>query len=715
MNLLHYIDNEVPWNWPADCGEWDTVSKTGSSTIGPSADAAFDERGFMGLRFAGDADGNTASVFKAFGAGNETLALGLWLRAGALPTNGSYSQSIRVNAPGLGDLFTGRVLKIDESTWRVGVYAKEDDGSNHYMASSDLSVDRWYYVVFLAHSGSGDGWFKLYVDGVEDASATSLDNDARVLGAQFLYLGNQGWGYHANAVYDFDEIKIATEYPEPCVPAPADEYPSATRMVVLYRQASSDSREFADYCVEELGVPRCNLIGLPNASANETLADYAAFGAEVEDGIADYFALNPTVAANCTCFLIGYGVPGYFTHGGIRHSAASRLMNYGTAFSSGAANPLYNPATVQRLSKTALGGKYLAARIDAATLAAAKAIVDRGLAVWRLAVLAEADKLYSDDADYIASLPCQRLRIVTGGMAQFADDAFVFGDTGTPSFSFGTAGSRAAFVDTSAEAAESLRSGSSPCRTALLYHYAAAVGSAETAETLDAESFFEMLRIGGTFAEAVAVATEKLDYTAVPAGNPLMTVAFCLGGYNVYRGVGGPEAIDWEQPIAYMRQDTQVATVPLAISAGEKHILAVRAVSPAGTEERNTHVLAYAEVDAGGSLLPPPLLAPSDLTAEVQSDASVVVGFNHHAPPGYTTATEFDIFSDAGTGTLNLQTPVASIYEVRPQQIDFEVVLMPPVLPVKLAVRASSDERPGPLSRIITVANVRAPAAPALL
>jgi len=483
-------------------------------------------------------------------------------------------------------------------------------------------------------------------------------------------------------------------------------------MCVLYRSASADSVEFADYCAAELGVPRCNLVPLPNATADETLADYATFQAEVENDLAAWLALNPTVAANVTTFLVGYGVPGCFTHAGVVHSAASRLMHYGSAFSSGAPNPLYNPSTVERLTATALSaaGVYLACRIDADTLAHAKEIVNRQSSIVNLQ---DADTLYSDDAAYLASLPCQRLRIVTAALGEYANDAFVFGDTGTPSF--GAAGSRVCFVDDSADAADTLRAASELFDAIVTNGYAAGLGFSSLTSNLSPLAFFEMLRVGGTLAEAFCVAIASLDYTAVPIGSPLMTVAFQLGGYNVYLGKGSPDMIDWDQAIAYTRYNVEAITINVPLMEGQKHVLAARAVSHLGVEEHNTHVLSYVELDAEGNLLPRPMSAPSEITTDIQGDGSLVMSFSYRPPTGFAPADAFEIFSDGGTGTVDLEEPVATLSNVEPHQTDFEVLLNVESFPVKLAARGLKGEQNGPLSRTITVALSPAPLSPVTL
>lgn len=717
MSVLHYIDNEVP-----AFGEWTSVTENGGSTIVQSAAATFPERGSLGLRTT-IVGANTAYAVKDVSISIDAAGsvwVGFWLRMAAFPAV-IYPLKIYSAAPNC-------LLRVGltSSGWVMGKVYNDAGAVSTVYSTWAIGLDRWTYIAVELRRAStniaADGGVALYVGGELVDSRYDVDNFDRATDVGELCAGVVSVPQDGTVV-DLDEFKIATAYPEPHSPTPADEYPSAARTVVLWRRASSDSREFADYCVTELGVPRANLCPLPNASASETLADYATFQAQVETDLAAWLAVNPTIAANCSCFLVGYGVPGYFTSGGEKHSATSRLMNCGTAFSSQTANPLYLGSTgvpPVRLTKTALGGKYLATRIDADTLANAKGIVDCGLQIVNLTALPETDKLYSDGATYRASLSCQKLRMIAAALDTYADDAFVWGDTGSPAF--GAAGSRVCFADNSADSADTLRAASELFTAMVTNGYAAGLGFSATPCTppggpggLRPTPFFEMLRLGGTFAEAVAVAAQYLDYTTVAAGSPLMTVVFQLGGYDLYSGIGTPEAIDREQPTAYLREGEQTRALQFAMIPGIKYVLSARAVSPSGVQECNSHVLAYAEIDDLGQLSPPPLSRNTDVTAKRHRDGYVVVGFSYRADFGFAAADAFDILSDSGTGTLNLDTPVANVSDVDPRQTEFEVVVPAAALPAMFSVRARVGDQTGPISRIVTVAAGPAASPPTLL
>ncbi len=724
MTLLHYIDNEVPWDAPSHYGEWDAIVENGGSTIVQFAAAAHPDRGGTGLRVTVADTGLTAY------AGGEdlgftiapggTIYLGVWLNLRTVAT-GSTGVVNLYNSSGLG---VG--LAYITSAHALQCYAVIDGGGvADTPATGPIDALDWVYYVVAIHRAatnvSADGYVAHYLNGVYAGSSALVDNYDIAASLDKIWIGCTG-NSSAGFVLDFDEIRLAESYPEPFVPAPEGEYLTARRLCVLYRPADDDSCEFARYCADEMGVPRANLIPLPDATDDETLADYAAFQTQVENGIDAYFALNPTVAANCAAFLVGYGVPGYFMHAGAKHSATSRLNHYGTAFSSGTDNPLYGgeagmPEHRLAVSLLRSHGLYLATRCDADTLAGAKALIDRAGTVAALAQLPDSDKLYSDDSVYRASLACRHLRIQSADYADFTElsnDAFVLGHaTGV---TFGSAGSRVAFADTSAESASSLRIGGEACRSALFTAgYAAAMGFAESAETFDAESFFEMLRIGGTFAESALVASAKVDGAGVAVGSGLLTVNFQQAGTNVYLAEGDLEQVNWNAPAGYARAGEETPEVHATLAAGRRYVLAVRKVSQHGVEERNTHVIAYVELDEQGSLLSPPLAEPADVTAELQPDGAILLGFSYVPPAGFASATSFEVFSDAGSGTLNLQTPVATITDVGAGRTDFEILVTPVSLPTKLAVRAVAAGRIGPLSRVVTVAAGAAPSAPLLL
>jgi len=709
MAVLHHIDNEV-----AGPAEWNAIVETGAATIIQTPDAAFPGRGRLGLRATVITAGHLAYAQKTV---NHTLAagasvyVGVWIKVQSLYPS-------------------GRILELGSAAWTatlyftagvLRLYIANDAGISSYDTLVWPGAGEWFYaVVKLTRASSNvasDGSVEAWINGAAAGSVTGIDNYDRAPNVQYMRAGLIAYTNFA-PVIDFDEIKIGTSYPEPYVPTPETDYLEPARLCVLYRTASSDSRDFADYCAERLGVPLANLIPLPNATADETLADYATFQAEVENDIAAYFTLNPTVASNCCGFLIGYGVPGYFTVGGVSHSATSRLNRYGTAFSSQTDNPFYQRQT--RITATELGaeGLYLATRIDAPSLDDAKDLLDKAISVNSLEALPETDVLNTDDEDFSRQDHYQEPLLVRSTDMEILQNSGFFFGSDTNLQTIYSSGSRVSFVETSSDCASSLRS-TSTWLTQSLFNagFASALGSAdEPFDAFDIGSFFGTLLSGGTIAEAFFASTSRLDSTNVSVGSPLLEVnRFPKRGHKLYIGMGGLESIDWQNPIAYARQDAATLTLPVSLQPELPYALVARAVSALGVEERNTHVLTYVEINGDGDLQPTPLAALQDVTVEVESQQSIILGFSWSVPAGWSNATEFEVFSDNGTGELDLQNPVATVTDIDTRQSDYEVHLTPQTLPAKFAVRARCDSEIGPLSQTVTASLQPSPTAPALL
>lgn len=648
--MAYLSDFEVP-----GLGEWDGVVENGTSMCVQRADAAWPERGKLGLRVATTV-GNTAYVQKddvglAIASGT-TAYLAFWLYLRAAPVGGLTGALLMKNSVPQ-SLFQIR-FRTNGVAYLIGYF---DAGSQAMGNTIDLR-GRWHHVVVeVKHSASG--WVKLYIDGALVGTLTG-DNTARADAFQQLQLGCFQYG-RADYVADFDEVTYGTSYPEPFAAEPADEYLSLERTVVLLRRGSADSLAFGDACVERLGIPRANLCPLPNAGATETLADYATFQSEVETDLAAWLSRHAIAAGRCMSFLVGYGVPGAFTVAGVDHSATSRLMNYGSVFSSGAANALYNPTTVARLTHTALqaAGQYLATRIDADTLAHAEAILDAGLAVSGMPAVPEADWLFTDEADFAASLVRQHLRIQPSDeMDSIADAAALWGISTYPA---AASGSRAVACETYGSSASTLRSGSSQLGHDLLNAgYAAGMGSAETAEAFDAESFFEMLRIGGSFAEAAAVAQAHVDYTGVAAGIPGMTVAWQAAGYDWYLGAVDPSACsDENSPDAHTRAGDGGVDLALALSEDTDYWLACTAVSNSGVVSALS-LKRKLRIEGGALVGPPPNdVAWAALEAIADGYVRLTTYYNAFAAEGAAVALQVAPYAGGSADWANLLSTIA--------------------------------------------------------
>ena len=329
MSLLHYLDFEPPL---ADEG-W-TVVEVGASTALRLAAAAFPERGSNGLRVTIDSTSPayvTRSLSDVIDAGT-WFAFGFWLNARTMP---GTNYSLILGGKAATSWWEIAVALNSNGTLRA--YCQDDASATKW---TDLTVaigtDEWHYVVWMAKRATSDvaadGVLAIYLDGQLADDTTGIDNYDTYPSLTDIRVGI--WGNPKDGtVLDHDEVKFATgatvaaAYPEPYSPTAAStELSEAARTLVFYRQGSADSLEFADYLVTQLSIPRSHRVPLPNATSTESLASYATFESEVEDDLNAWLAVNPVIAAKVSTFIIGYGVPGYFSSGGIIHSAASRLM-----------------------------------------------------------------------------------------------------------------------------------------------------------------------------------------------------------------------------------------------------------------------------------------------------------------------------------------------------------------------------------------------------
>ncbi len=692
MTTLYYIDNEPAW------GEWTSFSQPAGS-IARTTEAAWPDRGAFGLRQSN----GQAYATKIFAptieiTPGESVFVGLWIKVRSHATG---PNAIDFSLFGYGGGVLAESQPMSDSTRQI---TPHDDSGALAAGNATYTLDRWEYLaveIQRADTKAADnGLCRMYRNGQPAATWTGLDNYD--LAAQLTSFSIGQLDTDAVFAADFDEVKVSQAYPEPYAPSPQSDYLEPCRVVALYRASDGDSEAFGDYCVEQLGLPMSNLCPLPNATATETLADDATWSAQVEDDLSAWLARHPAIASQAMCFLVGYGVPGYFYRDGELISATARLMHFGAA-SAATANPLYGRTT--RIAKTDLeaAGVYMACRIDADTLAHAKDIVDAAVRVAALPAPGDEDYLVASDSNLTRSLVAQKTRLRRSNAFAGEPAAIAVGDLSTLG-SLPATGSRAVAVET-AQPADTLRAASNPPADALIAKgWAAAMGLAElSGEQIDPQAFLEIFLAGGAMAEAALSACEYVDGAATPCGAPCMPVAFAQAGFNIYHGLDDEQAIDWSTPVAFARSDDSLYDAPLALAAGLRHVFGIRAVSAYGIEEINTNVLAYADISSGGVLLLPPLPRPSKVVALGQTNETTILTFSCLATSELVPADSFDILSDHGTGMIDTSSPVATVTASNTQQNQFEVTIPPGASPEKLAVRARSGERLGALSRIVTI------------
>ena len=139
------------------------------------------------------------------------------------------------------------------------------------------------------------------------------------------------------------------------------------------------------------------------------------------------------------------------------------------------------------------------------------------------------------------------------------------------------------------------------------------------------------------------------------------------------------------------------------IAVGQRHLFGARAISQGGIEEHNCEAMAFAEVDGQGQLVGPPLVVPSELTAELISLNSVRVGFSCYATAGRVMPSSFEILTDNGTGTLDLQTPADTVPVVDAAQTQYAMTICVGSLPCMFAVRPRLGDASGWRTGAVTV------------
>jgi len=712
MSLACYIDAEVP-----SLGEWSSVVQTGGSLFTQTPAAAWPARGKAGFR------AQRVTTGLCYARRDSTLALapggaihvGFWQRWDSLPTGSDYTLHELLSTAPAGEDAAIRFSTAGAIRWMV----RNDAGASLYTDwSAALPAGTWNHVVVALGRAttnvSSDGWASLWVDGRLVGTIAGIDNYDRFDCNPGLIVGRR-WTASVNFTLDLDEIKVGATLAdvEPFAPEPLTDY-NEPRRTVLIVPDTADGRTFAADCFAA-GIPRANVCYLSTVGT-ETLADYATFQTQIETPLAALLASRPVVASRVTTFLIGPGVPGFFNSGGVTYSATSRLMRYGTAFNPDSANPLYAPSVVSRpsISDLRTSSVYLCSRIDADTIANAQSVLAAGLTL-SAQKLAENDVLYTDDPIYSRDDHyAEPLLPRSNALANIENAALVAAD-GSAVQTLHSTGSRAVFVSRNGDSCPTLRSASGwPAQAVLNCGFAAALGFADAACDFHVDAFLRMLLVGGSVAEAFAVAVTKLDHTSVAVGWPGLTVSFPKRGRKIYAGLGGLEAIDFDQPLAYARPDQDTLSLPLPALAGQKHVLLSRNVSASGVEERNTHTLAWLELDAAGEatpLAPPP---PFDLSAEVEMPDTVLLGFSWRAEDGWAEAEHFEVFADTGGG-FDLENPIATVECSAGGPGDFETRLDGLTLPAWLAVRAVGAGRAGELSAAVLVPAYPAPQAPELL
>jgi hypothetical protein len=185
-----------------------------------------------------------------------------------------------------------------------------------------------------------------------------------------------------------------------------------------------------------------------------------------------------------------------------------------------------------------------------------------------------------------------------------------------------------------------------------------------------------------------------------------------LAGQYIYAGIGSPSQIDWQGPLGWAPASCSTAKINLPLQPSQKYACGVRAISAEGTEEHNTHIVCFAEVDTAGSLQPAPLPIPRDIVARRIDSDLVRLGFTSQAGPGYATPASFDILWDSGSGMIDENNPHGTLAVTEPDQAEFIADIAASTFPSKFALRPRLGTQLGPISDIVTIAQNRQPPPP---
>ncbi len=501
--------------------------------------------------------------------------------------------------------------------------------------------------------GFTNGYTEMYVDGVF-AAGGNVANYSRVDQFGLTVLGRVAYG-NAGTQMRYRNFLIGDTLDDvTLIPSePTAETFCAQRTMLVYRAGDANGFSFACYAAENYGIPYCNIVPVP-CNDNEYVLDLNTFQNQVENPLKQWLADRPLLAEQITCILLCPGVPGYYGVAGKYHSATARLNNIGFEKDGITVNPL--AGATQRVTRSTLGpGRYMVTRIDADSLIDSKAILD-------------------------------------------ATDSEIC-------------------IDNAEDSAAPIQTGGGTCWDAISIGNLAAAGmsdSPEANEIIDPQAFYTMLHGGGTFAEAIHVASSHFDGKIMALGNPLLSLSNQAGHY-FFVSPGAPDQIDWQKPSGWVPADRDTATIHAPLEAAKKYAVGIRSTSASGTQERNTHVVGFVEIDENDEFQPAPLPKPIDITACRVAENTVRIGFTCQTPIAYSYPNCFEVLGDSGLGTIDVETPLASVTNIEPGQTDFVLDVPATVFPCKFAVQARSNLQTGLMSHIVCVAENRQPTHPVIL
>ncbi|MEE9293507.1 MAG: hypothetical protein V3W34_00880 [Phycisphaerae bacterium] len=135
------------------------------------------------------------------------------------------------------------------------------------------------------------------------------------------------------------------------------------------------------------------------------------------------------------------------------------------------------------------------------------------------------------------------------------------------------------------------------------------------------------------------------------------------GGYNLYRGANGWESIDFADPVgAGQRTATSIFNFSWrGHAAATRYVYAVKAVSGGGVESAGSTPALVAEFDGGGNLVGLRPNGPTEVLVLPAVGGRFLVRWVYASRLQEAEPAQFNVYHDAGTGTVDYQTVIAQV------------------------------------------------------
>lgn len=475
------------------------------------------------------------------------------------------------------------------------------------MSATLVSGLAWHCVeVKLATQAGAAG---LWINGLSVGSVTGTFG---TLATRRLRLGAVEKSSATVGMLYLDEWVMDQAYIGPVVRAPVGPYADdPARWLVVYNTAVADSVAWAEFYRQRRGVPYANLVGL-NLSTAEVI-DAATWDA-MRGALSGYIAENH-LSGQIAGILIGFGVPGVATIGGVDLSVASLAADLGNTIAD-TVNPLYlsGPIDAGGLpQRTGLlnSGRYLVAECNAESRALTEALSDRadglqttdaggrvlGVLSPQTDRLATAGESWSALSEWLSSVGYQQIRLPAAESFDGSAHGQAIEFTDASAGEFTTSGqARALLASIGSGTADSVRGGMGLANQAINNGYAFVaghVGSVSTGQSLNPAALTAALRADWCWAEAVAVATPTIHSTWRPVGDPLATLRMPRAGWDVFGPLEQLEDLQPDQPDFALREDELSIALDAAhrpASAEDAYYL-IRHVDDLGRAESGTTLI----------------------------------------------------------------------------------------------------------------------------